>query len=104
MAASASEWTDQPSLALAATRQIKVLLIWAIDMIRSRRGRRARGVADNGVGISPENISRVFDPFFMTKGPERGTAPGLRVCSSIVRQHGGEISIESGCSWWTIKW
>lgn len=52
-------------------------------------------VADNGAGISPDNIGRIFDPFFTTKGPEKGTGLGLSVCYSIVRQHGGEIGVES---------
>lgn len=52
-------------------------------------------VADRGVGIPPENLERIFEPFFTTKGPEKGTGLGLSVCSSIVRQHGGEITVES---------
>jgi signal transduction histidine kinase len=52
-------------------------------------------VIDNGPGIPPENLERIFDPFFTTKGPDKGTGLGLSVCSSIVRQHGGEISVHS---------
>lgn len=52
-------------------------------------------VADTGTGILPENLGRIFDPFFTTKGPERGTGLGLSICFSIVRQHGGEITVKS---------
>lgn len=52
-------------------------------------------VADTGAGIPPENLGRIFDPFYTTKGPERGTGLGLSICFSIVRQHGGEITVES---------
>lgn len=47
-------------------------------------------VADNGVGISPENRSRLFEPFVTTKG-ERGTGLGLWVSSGIVKKHDGFI-------------
>jgi two-component system NtrC family sensor kinase len=52
-------------------------------------------VSDNGCGIEPANLSRIFDPFFTTKGPEHGTGLGLSVCYSVVRQHGGDIKVES---------
>ncbi len=52
-------------------------------------------VSDTGCGISAENLGRIFDPFFTTKGPERGTGLGLSICFSIIRQHGGEIAVES---------
>ena len=52
-------------------------------------------VADDGAGIAPEHLGRIFDPFFTTKPPDRGTGLGLSICQSIVRQHGGEIAVES---------
>jgi len=51
-------------------------------------------VADTGTGIPPETRDHVFEPFFTTKG-EHGTGLGLSICHSIVRDHGGEIVVES---------
>ena len=53
-------------------------------------------VGDNGTGIKPENLDRIFDMFFTTKAPGKGTGQGLAICHSIVTQkHGGTISVES---------
>jgi signal transduction histidine kinase/CheY-like chemotaxis protein len=52
-------------------------------------------VIDCGHGIAPENLARIFNPFFTTKGPDKGTGLGLSVCDSIIRQHGGEIHVTS---------
>ncbi|MBI5100782.1 MAG: PAS domain S-box protein [Nitrospirae bacterium] len=54
-------------------------------------------VTDNGRGISPENLEKVFDPYFTTKGmgSDRGTGLGLAVCHSIIRKHGGLMSVSS---------
>ncbi|MBF0494051.1 MAG: PAS domain S-box protein [Candidatus Omnitrophica bacterium] len=50
---------------------------------------------DNGVGITDENMKKVFDPFFTTKRPGKGTGLGLSVAYSIIKEHNGEISVES---------
>ncbi|GAB4179803.1 MAG: ATP-binding protein [Terrimicrobiaceae bacterium] len=49
--------------------------------------------ADTGGGISPDQISRIFEPYFTTK--KEGTGLGLLIVRRIVRAHGGELSIES---------
>ncbi len=53
-------------------------------------------VEDNGAGISPEAIHRVFDSFFTTKPPGSGTGLGLNISYSIVvNKHRGDITVES---------
>ena len=51
--------------------------------------------ADTGRGIPEENLSRVFDPGFTTKGVGVGTGLGLSICYQIIQDHRGDISIES---------
>jgi two-component system NtrC family sensor kinase len=52
-------------------------------------------VEDNGSGIAPEKIEHVFDPFFTTKAIGEGTGLGLAISYQIVRNHGGDLSVES---------
>jgi two-component system NtrC family sensor kinase len=55
-------------------------------------------VKDNGAGISPENLKKVFSPFFTTKPVGKGTGLGLSVCYGIIDNMGGvmEVSSEKG--------
>ena len=52
-------------------------------------------IADDGPGISRENLSRIFDPFFTTKEAGKGTGLGLSICHGIVAEHGGQIYARS---------
>ena len=52
-------------------------------------------ISDNGVGIPPANLSKIFDPGFTTKGVGVGTGLGLSICFKIAQDHGGSIDVES---------
>lgn len=52
-------------------------------------------VADTGEGMTPDVRARIFEPFYTTKGPDRGTGLGLAVVQGIVEQHGGWIECDS---------
>jgi len=65
--------------------------------IKTQRGKDCIRIsfADDGPGIPVENLSRVFDPFFTTRGDRGGTGLGLSACHGIVTEHGGKIYAES---------
>jgi len=52
-------------------------------------------IKDTGVGINPEQMDQIFQPFHTTKGEARGTGLGLSVSYGIIKKHQGEIQVES---------
>lgn len=54
----------------------------------------ATNIQDNGKGIAPDDLAKIFDPFF-TSGKERGTGLGLAICRNIIEAHGGQINATS---------
>jgi PAS domain S-box-containing protein len=102
---------DLPSVVGDANQLIQVLLNLVTNAEQAIREVRDTGriqirlgqkenqltvtVQDDGVGIRPEALARIFDPFYTTKRPGGGTGLGLSICMSIVREHGGNIEAES---------
>ncbi len=63
------------------------------------------GVHDQGQGIDPENLERIFERFFQEKTRHLGAGLGLAICKTIVEEYGGRIWAESsgrgqGASFW----
>jgi len=52
-------------------------------------------VADTGTGIAPENMEKIFTPFFTTKAIGKGTGMGLPLVYGIVKMHKGQIKVKS---------
>ena len=52
-------------------------------------------IADNGQGISKENLDKIFKPFFSTKEYGKGTGLGLSITRRVIAEHGGELSVKS---------
>jgi two-component system, NtrC family, sensor kinase len=68
-----------------------------ITITTARKGDSVRiSISDTGVGIPPENVSKIFDPGFTTKGVGVGTGLGLSICYKIIEEHQGKIDVESG--------
>ncbi len=72
------------SLHIKTVRQSKDGTDWATVVIR-----------DSGIGISPRDMDRIFEPFYTTRGTHGGTGLGLSVTYGIVTDHGGTIEVDS---------
>ena len=73
---------------------IHLSAVWEGDRLRVT-------VRDNGPGIPPENLARVFEPFFTTREIGQGLGLGLSISYSVIKQHGGTLIAESAVGEWT---
>ena len=62
---------------------------------RVEGGRSLIIVRDNGMGIDPKLVDKIYDPFFTTKEVGKGMGLGLSICYRIVQGYGGTISVKS---------
>ena len=68
---------------------------WLTVVTRVDGDRAVAEVADTGQGIPPEQLARIYDPFFTTKSIGRGTGLGLSISYGIVREHDGALRCDS---------
>jgi signal transduction histidine kinase len=84
------------SNAIRAVRQMAALRPPEIHVdCRLERERVVVTVRDNGEGIRPEALERIFDPFYTTQDVGEGMGMGLSICQTIIRNHGGELRARS---------
>jgi signal transduction histidine kinase len=84
-------WTNLVSNAIEAMQgkgELRVRTSRELDRVRVE-------IRDNGPGIAPDVLPHIFEPFFTTKGVGEGTGLGLDIVARIVRNHHGEIRVDS---------
>lgn len=81
--------TDEKRLSLGDGQDVYLPMVW-LETERKQDCLEIR-VRDNGTGIDPEIIDKIFNPFFTTKPTDKGTGLGLSLANDIVREHGGTI-------------
>ena len=72
--------------------------------LEERDGRLRVSVADTGPGIPQDRLTRLFEPFFTTKEPGKGTGLGLSVSLGIVKDHQGNMNVDSAVGRGTTFW
>ncbi|WP_447603391.1 ATP-binding protein [Nitrospira sp. Nam80] len=80
--------------AIEASREGGAITVTASEQARGSEAGVGIAVMDQGRGISHEDLSHVFEPFF-TLGKRRGTGLGLAICRNIIELHGGDIALAS---------
>jgi len=66
----------------------------------NRENRLIVRVRDNGVGIEKESIQNIFDPFYTSRDVGEGMGLGLSICHTIVKNHGGQLTVISEFGHW----
>ncbi len=66
-----------------------------VEVRETENGYVAVDVSDTGVGIKPEDLEKIFDPFYTTKPAGRGTGLGLSIVYGIIKKHGGYVEVKS---------
>jgi two-component system, NtrC family, sensor kinase len=69
--------------------------IWVATVLNAQSDNLLVTVRDDGHGIEKKDINKIFDPFFTTKATGEGTGLGLSVSYGIIKDHGGQIDVES---------
>jgi two-component system NtrC family sensor kinase len=76
-------------------RKEKIITVATSLLVKQGRKWAVLSVSDNGIGISQENLSKIFTPFYTSKEATKGTGLGLSVSLGIAESHNGTIEVES---------